>query len=207
MTEPKIVRGKLTDAVPDPVNANQHTERGMHIVTKSVRERGIFRPIAAAGKGVDKPVIKAGNLTQEVMLDAGMGEDAIFIYTDGKTPIIHVRTDIEPDSPEAALLAIEDNRSAEVSNRWNPEMLAVLNERIGEAGGSTRHLFSDDELRVIFDAGGLKASDDIDFSEFGEAQAHEIKYRVVIDGLDLEGAQAMVQDLAEAGARLEQYRA
>jgi hypothetical protein len=118
-----------------------------------------------------------------------------------------VRTDIEPDSPEAALLALEDNRSSEVSNRWNPEMVALLQSRITLAGERTDHLFTSDEMRIILDAGGLKEHDEIDFNEFGSAQAHDVKYRVVIDGLDFEGAQALVQDLAEAGARLEQYRA
>lgn len=205
--KPKVEVKKLTDAMPDDQNANQHTPRGQAIVTESMRKRGFFRPIAAAGKGVDKPVIKAGNLTQEVAIDAGMGEEAIFVYTDGTVPIVHVRTDIEPDSPEAALLGLEDNRSSEVSNRWDAEMVSLLQSKILGAGGSTSHLFTPDELRVILDSGGLKQSDEIDFGEFGEAQAHDVKYRVVIDDLDKAGAEALVQDLAEAGARMEQYRA
>jgi hypothetical protein len=91
-----------------------------------MRRRGFFRPIAAAGKGVEKPVIKAGNLTQETAVSIGLDEQAIFVYTDGTRPIVHVRTDIEPDSAAAAALAIEDNESQRLSYEADVDILAAL---------------------------------------------------------------------------------
>ena len=123
---PRVEVRPLTDALPDPHNANKHTQRGAGMLERSMRKRGFFRPIAAAGKGVDSPIIMAGNLTQETAINAGMGGEAIFIYTDGTRPIVHVREDLDPDSKEAAQLAVEDNRIAEVSLDWNVEALGAL---------------------------------------------------------------------------------
>lgn len=128
MTSPKesqvrIEQGKLTDVLPDSQNANKHSARGAATLEKSLRKRGFFRPTAAFGKGVDKPVMGAGNLTQETAVSIGM-DDAIFIYTDGSKPIVHVRTDIAPGSKEAQQLALEDNRVAELSLSWDVEVIA-----------------------------------------------------------------------------------
>lgn len=122
---PRVEIHPLTDADPDAENANKHTQRGAKYLENSMRQRGFFRPIAAAGKGTGKPKIKAGNLTQETAVNIGMDKEAIFIYTDGKRPIVHVRTDLDPDSPEAAMLALEDNRTAEVSLDWDHDVLAA----------------------------------------------------------------------------------
>ena len=123
---PRVEVRPLTDALPDPHNANKHTQRGAGMLERSMRKRGSFRPIAAAGKGVDSPIIMAGNLTQETAINAGMGGEAIFIYTDGTRPIVHVREDLAPDSKEAAQLSVEDNRIAEVSLTWDIDELGAL---------------------------------------------------------------------------------
>jgi hypothetical protein len=112
---------KLTEAVPDPQNARKHTLRGAKTIEKSLRERGAFRSLAAFGKGVDQPVIGAGNLTQETAVGIGMDE-AIFVYSDGKRPVVHVRTDIAPGSAAARKLALEDNRAAEFAE-WDAARL------------------------------------------------------------------------------------
>lgn len=140
----RIEQGKLTDVLPDDNNANKHSARGMGALEKSLRKRGFFRPTAAFGKGVDKPVMGAGNLTQETAVSIGM-DDAIFIYTDGTRPIVHVRTDIAPGSKEAQALAIEDNRVAELSLSWDVEVLAGMEaEVLGE-------LWSPSELSELGD--------------------------------------------------------
>lgn len=142
-----VVVRKITDAVPDPDNANLHTERGSGMLAKSIRERGIFRPIAAAGGGEGGPVIMAGSATQQTLVDAGF-EDAIFVYTDGDIPIVHVRRDLDPNSVEAKRLAIEDNRIAEVDLSWKDIILANLASNAPEVIGG---LFSPKELGEIFE--------------------------------------------------------
>ena len=143
-----VVVRKITDAVPDPNNANLHTERGTGMLAKSIRERGIFRPIAAAGGGgAETPVVMAGSATQQELVNAGF-EDAIFVYTDGDIPIVHVRRDLDPESAEAKRLGIEDNRIAEVDLSWNDIILANLASNEPETIGG---LFSPKELGEIFE--------------------------------------------------------
>jgi len=147
MPDPKVKVVKLSSILPDSHNANLHSERGRDLLEKSLRERGFFRPMAAAGKG-GSPIMLAGNLTQEVAASIGMDE-ALVIESDGKRPIVHVRTDLDPDSKEARLLGVEDNRIASVSLNWNPEVLKSLAEEIPRTG-----LFTDEEMRAICDATG-----------------------------------------------------
>lgn len=116
----------LTDAVPDPNNINDHTERGLAMLNRSIRERGIFRPIAAAGKGLKNPVIMAGSATEQTLVDLGLDSRAVFVYTNGDIPIVHVREDLDPESAEAQKLALEDNRVAEVDLNLNERLLGEL---------------------------------------------------------------------------------
>ena len=143
--------GKLSDVLPDDQNTNAHPLRGASTLEKSIRQRGFFRPTAAFGKGVDKPVMGAGNLTQETALNIGM-DDAIFVYTDGTKPIVHVRTDVAPGSREAKLLSVEDNRSAELSLSWDAEALAGMD--IDLSG-----LFDADEIDEIAAMADTRLSD------------------------------------------------
>lgn len=153
MTQPRVEIKKLTDALPDPNNANEHTQRGQAQLEKSMSKRGFFRPMAAAGKGVEKPIIKAGNLTQETAIALGMDE-AIFIYTDGSRPIVHVRTDLDVDGEDATLLALEDNRIAQLSLNWKPDVLGLQAEQLDLSG-----LFTTPELKAIVGDDGEGAED------------------------------------------------
>lgn len=121
----KIKRVKITELQPDPNNLNQHTQRGHTIVENSMRRRGIGRGILAAGKGVDNPVVLAGNLTLEKAVDAGF-ENVILVHTTGKDLVVNVRDDIAPNSAEAIALAIEDNESSKQSYNSDVEVLAAL---------------------------------------------------------------------------------
>ena len=151
---PKVEVRPLTDALPDDANMNKHTQRGVKYLENSMRRRGFFRPIAAAGKGVENPVVKAGNLTQETAVNIGLDQEAIFVYTDGTRPIVHVRTDIAPDSAEAAALALEDNRIAEESLNWDIDVLAALAQ--GESAVLAALRREDKVLNSVIEGMGLK---------------------------------------------------
>ncbi len=146
----------LTDAVPDPDNANEHTEFGLGLLAKSVTERGIFRPIAAAGGGEGAPVVMAGSATQQTLVDAGLGERAIFVYTDGDIPIVHVRRDLSPDSPEAKRLAVEDNRIAQVDLNWSAQVLKAMADNEPEVIDG---LFTKKEIEKFIDEGQPEPDD------------------------------------------------
>lgn len=185
----------LTDAVPDPNNANEHTERGIGMLAKSVRERGIFRPIAAAGGGVEKPVVMAGSATQETLVEQGFGERAIFVYTDGDIPIVHVRRDLDPKSPEAKRLGIEDNRIAEIDLSWNDAILAQLASNEPETIGG---LFSPKELGDIFESSVV---DDIPDAETERPSADEIKISATIPNDIAEAVMAFLDGLKGRGLK------
>ena len=145
MSTPELKIVKLSDIRPDPKNANLHSERGRETVEPSLPERGYFRPMAAAGKGVTQPVMLAGNLTQETAIANGMDE-AIVVETDGTRPIVHVRTDVEPGSPEAILLGLEDNRAQEVSLNWDGAILQEFKLELG----TLAPLWTDEEMQWEF---------------------------------------------------------
>lgn len=118
---PRVRVVKLDSLKFDPHNANKHTARGKTLLAESLRERGFARPGFAAKDGT----LLGGNLSTETAADVGMKE-AILIETDGKRPIIHVRTDLDPNSIAARRLALEDNRIAEVSLDWDANVLAEI---------------------------------------------------------------------------------
>lgn len=194
----EIKVGALTDAVPDPNNANLHTERGLGMLSKSIRRGGIFRPIAAAGKGVDKPVVMAGSATQETIIDAGLGEKAIFIYTDGDIPIVHVRRDLDPNSEEAKRLGIEDNRVAEIDLSWSDQILAMLasNEPETIAG-----LFSPKELGDIFENAVVDDIPDPSEREVPPETPDDIKFGVSAPADVAEAVMAFLDGLKSRGVK------
>lgn len=121
----KVEVKTLDDLQPDPNNVNKHTQKGHALVENSLRKRGAFRSVAAAGKGVEKPVVMAGNLTIEKARDAGF-EEVIFVHTNGRQLVSVIRDDIEPGSPEAIALGIEDNESGKQSYSPDIDVLAAL---------------------------------------------------------------------------------
>src|SRR3990172_5389207 len=125
MTDVKVEVKTLDDLEPDPNNVNKHTVRGHTLVENSLRKRGAFRSVAAAGKGVDKPVVMAGNLTIEKARDAGFSE-VIFVHTRGDQLVSVIRDDIAPGSAEAIALGLEDNESASKSLNYDIDLLAAL---------------------------------------------------------------------------------
>jgi hypothetical protein len=49
---------KLTELIPDAMNANKHTQRGQHLVEKSLRELGAGRSILLdKNKGGEIPLL------------------------------------------------------------------------------------------------------------------------------------------------------
>lgn len=94
---------KLKDLKPDPNNFNRHTDTGMSLLEKSVDEVGVIESITVSN---DNQII-SGNARHEV-ISRKLAKEPITIETDGTTPIIIKRTDIESGTAEftkAAILA------------------------------------------------------------------------------------------------------
>jgi DNA modification methylase len=112
-------------ATPDLNNVNKHTQRGGKLLGNSLRKRGAFRSIASAGKGVEVPVVGAGNFTLENAVDAGFTE-IVNVHVSGNQLVNVVRDDIAPGSPEFYALAIEDNEVGRQSYNPDVDILASL---------------------------------------------------------------------------------
>jgi hypothetical protein len=111
-------------ASPDLHNTNKHTQRGRGLHENSMRKRGAFRSIASAGKGVDIPVVYAGNQTLEIAAQLGM--EVINVHTNGNQIVNVVRDDIAPGSVEAIALGLEDNEIGKQSYNPDLEILAAV---------------------------------------------------------------------------------
>lgn len=132
---------KISELVPDPNNANKHTERGIGIVEQSLRKHGAGRSIL-----IDKHNrIIAGNLTTEQAASIGI-ENVRIIETDGRELIAVKRTDLDLEKdPSAKELALIDNRASEVSLDWDTEAMKKLEQEI-----NLGEFFTDGELERIF---------------------------------------------------------
>jgi hypothetical protein len=148
---------RLAELEPDIRNANLHTERGTHLVSRSLEKLGAGRSIL-----LDKHNrIIAGNLTTEQYAAMG-GEEVQIIDSDGKTLIAVRRNDMDLDDPEtgAREMAYADNRAAVVSIDFDAEQIAA---DVG-AGIDVSDWWFEDEL---IDLGVLEPS------ENGHAQTQE----------------------------------
>lgn len=150
----------IEDLRPDPRNANRGTPRGHGIIEHSIRKHGAGRPGLAAKDGT----MIAGSQTLEEM--AALGFEIVPIHTTGKQWPVHIRDDIEPGSPEAIEMAIEDNRSSEVGLSWDPSVIASL----GEEGVDLSGLFFPHEMAALLEQAGsdiLVSAPEV-FKEYGE---------------------------------------
>lgn len=145
----------ISNYQPDKENANRHTLRGRTLVHKGMEKRGYARPAFAAKDGT----VLGGNLsTLDVAVDIGLGEGKVLVVeTDGKLPIIHKRVDVEPGTEAARLLALEDNRTAEISLDWDAGVLVDFMEQ----GLDITGLWDETELSVMLEgaAGGNPPQD------------------------------------------------
>lgn len=150
--------GKSTtslDIVPQRVNANKHTQRGMGELERSIEQDGWIGAITVAADGETFD----GSARLKKLATAGLREPLI-IDQDGTQPIVIRRTDIPTaDDPRAKRLAIAANKIAADNLDWDAEVLAALSEEI-----DLSTLFRDEELAALLaapvDIGG--AGDEFD---------------------------------------------
>lgn len=118
----------IKDLKFDDKNFNKHTEFGMSLLEKSLRENGAGRSIL-----IDKDNnIIAGNGVIETAGNIGL-DDVQIVESDGSKIIAVKRTDISLDSKKGREMALADNATASADLEWDEQNL-------GEC-------FSDDELK------------------------------------------------------------
>ena len=115
----KLKDAKLKDLVFDNKNFNKHTEFGMSLIEKSLRNNGAGRSIL-----IDKNNrIIAGNGVTEVAGQIGL-DDVQIVETDGTKIIAVKRTDIDLDTKQGREMALADNATAAVDLEWDAEAIA-----------------------------------------------------------------------------------
>lgn len=108
----------------DDKNFNDHTEYGMSLLEKSLRDFGAGRSIL-----IDKNNnIIAGNGVIEAAGNIGL-EDMKIVETTGDKIVAVKRTDIELDSREGRGLAMADNATSSADLSWNKGNIEEVSER------------------------------------------------------------------------------
>ena len=114
----EIKEAKISDLVFDNKNFNKHTEYGMSLIEKSIRNNGAGRSIL-----IDKNNrIIAGNGVTEIAGQIGL-DDVQIVETDGTKIIAVKRTDIDLDSKQGREMALADNATGAADLQWDAEEL------------------------------------------------------------------------------------
>lgn len=112
---------KIEELKFDDKNFNRHTEFGMGLLEKSLRNNGAGRSIL-----LDKNNrIIAGNGIVEAAGSIGM-EDVQIVESDGTKIIAVKRTDIDLDSKQGREMALADNATAAADLDWDTDALAEV---------------------------------------------------------------------------------
>ncbi len=136
----EVVTAHLSDFQLDPNNLNDHTPRGHSLLTREIEQNGIGRGTFATRDGV----IKAGNLTTEVVSEVMGDVPAIVVRSQGNVQVIHQRMDIESTDERAVQMGLADNWIAYTSLNFNQEQLAALDPAI-----ANRYFFADELTRLM----------------------------------------------------------
>ena len=116
----------ISDLRFDDKNFNQHTEYGMSLLEKSLRENGAGRSIL-----IDKDNnIIAGNGIIEAAGNIGL-EDLQIVETDGTKIVAVKRTDIALDSAQGRQMALADNATAAEDLSWDRGNIEEVSEKFG----------------------------------------------------------------------------
>lgn len=119
----QVKEARISDLIPDDLNANKGTEYGQHLVEESVRKFGAGRSIL-----LDKNNrIIAGNKFTENAGYIGL-EKVLIIETTGDQIVAVKRTDIDLDTPQGREMAIADNAAAKANISWDTDVIEKLQE-------------------------------------------------------------------------------
>lgn len=119
----------------DDKNFNKHTEYGMSLLEKSLREFGAGRSVL-----VDKDNnIIAGNGIVESAINAGITKTKV-VETTGDELVVVKRTDVELDSKKGRRMAYADNATSSVDLEWDEENVKseLTKEETEEWGGDIK---------------------------------------------------------------------
>lgn len=137
-------KATLKDLIPDPNNANKHSEYGTGLLQNSTRELGFGRSILISSDNV----IIAGNGVAEAGGSIGM-EDVEIVDTDGKKIIAVRRTDIKSGTDVFHQMALADNIVAMKNIVMDAEVVEAIVEEYPTTKFWAGVIQKEDKERVI----------------------------------------------------------
>lgn len=124
--EIKTQQAKVQDLHFDDLNFNKHTQFGMSLMEKSLRQHGAGRSVL-----VDKNNrLIAGNGIVETASQIGL-EDVVIVETTGEQLVVVKRTDVDLDSKQGREMAAADNATSAADLEWNAANLAIAESEWG----------------------------------------------------------------------------
>ena len=132
----------------DDKNFNKHTEFGMSLLEKSLKEHGAGRSIL-----IDKDNnIIAGNGIIEAAGQAGI-EKVKVVETTGDEIVAVKRTDVSLNSEKGREMALADNATAAADLKWDEENLEQYfdDEELKKWGNIVPDKLTDEELNDFFE--------------------------------------------------------
>lgn len=111
---------KITDLLPDYKNFNKHSQFGMSLLEKSMRQHGFME----AGVISEDGVIISGNARQETAVNIGL-EDVQIIETDGKRAIYLKANGVKSGTKEFHELAMKLNATAKANIVLDVDLIEV----------------------------------------------------------------------------------
>lgn len=176
----EIKEAKISDLVFDDKNFNKHTEYGMSLIEKSIRNNGAGRSIL-----IDKNNrIIGGNGVVEVAGQIGMNKVRI-VESDGSEIIAVKRTDIDLDSKQGREMALADNATGAADLQWDAETIADVEQEF-DIDVNDWGVFLD-EMPTTFEDEEKERSDDVivklHFSNSKDATRFIDSYKTTIEDL------------------------
>jgi len=131
-----IIEGSIDDLTSMRKNPRKRNKRTAELLEKSIGDYGLARGIVAT-KGMQ---VIAGNQTLQTARELGY-KKIIIVPTTGDTLVVTQRMDIEDEAdPQAAGIALADNRAGDESKEYNLDVLAELPQELLQDYFSTAQL-------------------------------------------------------------------
>ena len=159
----KIIETRIESLTPDDKNFNKHSEYGMHLLDKSLRQFGAGRSIL-----IDKNNrIIAGNGIVEAAAAIDL-DDVIVIETNGNQLVAVKRTDIDLDSAQGRELALADNATSAANLQWDAD--AIMEKAA--------------QFEIVTDDWGVELGEPDTGGDDADQGGGEKRYQVIIDCKD-----------------------
>lgn len=121
MAKVKVSEDKISNLIPDNLNANKGSEFGQFLMEESFRKLGAGRSIL-----LDKNNrIIAGNKSIETSAMIGL-DDVIIVETTGNQIVAVKRMDVDLDSAKGRELALADNATSKANLVWDYENIEQI---------------------------------------------------------------------------------